>query len=322
MKAVICSKYGSPDVLKFEEVAKPIPKDNEVLIKVHTAVVGPADCAFRKGDPFIVKIIYGLKKPKYSIMGTEFAGEIVEIGKDVTLFKKGDAVIGLSPDKFGAHAEFMCLAESKPMILKPKNMTFVDSVALCDGSPTSLTFLKIAAKIKSGDKVLINGASGAVGSAAVQLAKYYGGEVTGVCGTTNVGLVKSLGADYAIDYSKEDFTNSNKKYDIVFDTVGKSSFNECRNILSQKGIYLSTFPSLGIVFQMLLTSFSNGKKVKFVTAGLMQNKDNLNFLKKLAEEGTLKPLVDRVFSLEHTTEAHRYVDMGHKKGSAVIQIVV
>jgi len=320
MKAIICTKYGTPDVLELKDVAKPIPKNNEILIKVHAAVVGPADCAFRKGDPFIVKIIYGLRQPKYPIMGTEFAGEIEGIGKDVTLFKKGAEVIGLSPDKFGAHAEFMCLPESKAMVLKPKNMTFVDSVALCDGLPTAYTFLHVAAKIKKGDKILINGASGAVGSAAVQLAKYYGAEVTGVCSNANVDLVKSIGADYVIDYKKEDFTNNSKVYDIVFDAVGKSSFSECQNILSKNGTYLSTFPSLGIVFQMLLTSFSNGKKAKFVTAGLMQNKDNLNFLKKLAEEGQLKPLVDRVYSLEQTSEAHRYVDMGHKKGSVVIQL--
>lgn len=208
MKAIVCTKYGSPDVLQLKEVAKPIPKNNEILVKIHAGVVGPSDCAFRKGDPFIVKFIYGLTKPRLSIQGVEFAGEIEAIGSDVKLFKKGDRVFGISPDRFGANAEYMCLPEDKPVAVMPPLMTYEDAVGICDGALTALIFLRDTAKIQPGQKILINGASGAVGSYAVQLAKHFGAEVTGVCSTANVELVKSLGADAVIDYTREDFTKT------------------------------------------------------------------------------------------------------------------
>jgi NADPH:quinone reductase-like Zn-dependent oxidoreductase len=321
MRAIICPIYGSPDVLKLKEVEKPTPKDNEVLIRVHAAVVGPADCAFRKGDPFIVKLIYGLTKPRMSIQGVEFAGEIEAAGKDVKLFKQGDQVFGMSPDKFGAHAEYLCLPEDKPAIIKPANTTYAEAAGICDGATTALTFLRDVAKLQRGHKALINGASGAVGAYAVQLAKHFGAEVTGVCSTANVALVKSLGADKVIDYTKEDFTKSSQTYDVIFDAVGKSSFSRCKGSLTQKGIYLSTVPTLGIVLQMLRTSMFGSKKAKFATAGLMQNKDNLNFLKELFEVGKIKAVIDRRYPLEQIVEAHRYVEKGHKKGNVVITIV-
>jgi NADPH:quinone reductase-like Zn-dependent oxidoreductase len=322
MKAIVCTTYGSPDVLQLKEVAKPTPKDNEVLIKVHAAVVGPSDCAFRKGEPFIVKLIYGLTRPKFAILGVEFAGEIEAVGKDVKLFKKGDQVYGMSPNSFGAHAEYMCLPEDKTLIIKPANTTYAEAAGIVDGAATALTFLRDVAKLQRGQKVLINGASGAVGAYAIQLAKYFGAEVTGVCSTANIALVKSLGADNVIDYTKEDFTKSGQTYDVIFDAVGKSSFSRCKDALTQKGMYLSTAPTLGIVLQMLRTSIFGSKKAKFATAGLMQNKENLNFLKELAEAGKIKAVIDRCYPLEQTAEAHSYVEKGHKKGNVIITTAV
>lgn len=320
MKAIVYTEYGSPDVLHIKEVAKPIPKDNEVQIKVHAAVVGPSDCAFRKGDPFMVKLIHGLTRPKFAILGVEFGGEIEAVGKDVTLFTKGDPVFGMSPNSFGTHAEYMCLPEDTTVVTKPAKMTYEEAAAITDGATTALTFLRDTAKIQSGQKVLINGASGAVGAYAVQLAKYYGAEVTGVCSTTNIELVKSLGADEVIDYTKTDFTKSGQTYDVIFDAVGKSSFSRCKSSLTQKGVYLTTTPALGIVFQMLWTSMRGGKKAKFATAGLVQNKDNLNFLKELFEAGKIKAVIDRCYPLEQTAEAHCYVETGRKKGNVVITV--
>lgn len=318
MKAIVCTQYGTPDVLQLQEVATPTPKDNEVLVRIHAAVVGPSDCAFRKGDPFIVKLIYGLTKPRLPTQGVEFAGEIEGVGKDVTLFRQGDAVFGMSPDTFGAHAEYLCLPEAKTILLKPTNTTYEEAASICDGAPTALTFLRDVAKLQRGQKILINGASGAVGAYAVQLAKYYGAQVTGVCSTPNVELVKSLGADAVIDYTQTDFTQTDQRYDVIFDAVGKSSFSRCKGALSQKGIYLTTVPTLGIVRDILWTSLSGGKKAKFVTAGLMQNKQNLTFLKELVEAGKIKAVIDRRYPLEQTAEAHRYVEKGHKKGNVVI----
>lgn len=320
MKAIVCTKYGSPDVLQLQEVGKPTPKDNEVLIRVHAAVVTPSDCAFRKGDPFIIKLMYGLRKPKYSILGVELGGEIEAVGKDVQLFKAGDQVFGMSPNTFGTYAEYICLSEDDTVVIKPTQMTYEDAAGVCDGAPTALTFLRDVAKIKNGQKILINGASGAVGEAAVQLAKYYGAEVTGVCSTTNLELVKSLGADKVIDYTQEDFTQNSETYDIIFDAVGKSSFSRCKGTLTQKGVYLTTVPSFGIVFHLLWTAIIGGKKAKFTAAGLMQSKENLNFLKELFEAGTLKAVIDKRYPLEQMAEAHQYVDKGHKKGNVVINL--
>jgi len=320
VKAIVCTTYGPPEVLQLQEVEKPTPKDNEVLIKVHAAIVGPADCAFRKGVPFIVKILYGFKKPKYSIMGVELAGEIEAVGKDVKSLKIGDQVFGMSVDTFGAYAEYKCLPEDKPLVTKPANLTYEEAAGVCDGATTALTFLRDKAQLQRGQKVLINGASGSVGTFAVQLAKYFGAEVTGVCSTTNLELVKSLGADKAIDYTKDDFTKTGQTYDVIFDAVGKSSFSRCKGSLTQKGVYLSTVPTLSIVIEMLWTWKSKGKKAIFAAAGLEQNKENLNFLKGLAEEGQIKSIIDRRYPLEQIVEAHRYAEKGHKKGNVVITV--
>lgn len=320
MKAIVCTKYGSPDVLQLREVEKPTPKDNEVRIRICAATVGPADCAFRKGDPFIVRLFYGLSKPKNPILGFELAGEIEAVGKDVKLYKEGDQVFGLSAKISGAHAEYKCLSEDAPLAIKSSSMSYEEAAAVCDGATTALTFLRDKAKIQSGQKVLINGASGSVGVHAIQLAKFYGAEVTGVCSKTNVSLVKSLGADKVIDYTKEDFTKASESYDVIFDAVGKRSFTQCKGSLTQRGVYLSTVPKLSIVLQMLWTSLIGGKKAIFATAGLMQSKENLIFLKELYEAGKIKSVIDQRFPLEQTAEAHRYVDKGHKKGSVVITL--
>lgn len=320
MKAIVCTAYGSPDVLELQEITKPTPKDNEILIRVHAAVVGPADCAFRKGDPFIVKLMYGLTKPRLATQGVEFAGEIESVGKAVTSFKPGDQVFGMNADHFGAHAEYMCLPEAKAVALKPVNTTYEQAVGICDGATTALTFLRDVAKLRRGQKILINGASGAVGAYAVQLAKYFGADVTGVCSITNVALVKSLGADTVIDYTKTDFTKTRQTYDVIFDAVAKSSFGQCENALTPTGMYLSTFPGLSIMLQMLLTAKRGGKKAKFVAAGLMQKQENLNFLKQLVEAGKLQAVIDRRYPLAQTAEAHRYVETGRKKGNVVITV--
>ncbi|MGD0004251.1 MAG: NAD(P)-dependent alcohol dehydrogenase [Anaerolineaceae bacterium] len=320
MKAIICTKYGSPDVLQLQEVAKPAPKDNEVLIKIHASVVTPANCAFRKGDPFMVKLIYGFTKPRLAIQGVEFAGEIETIGKDVKLFKKGDQVFGMSPNSFGAHAEYLCLREDRLVAIKSAGLSYEEAVAICDGATTALTFLRDKVHVQRGQKVLINGASGAVGCYAVQLAKYFGANVTGVCSTANVALVKSLGADQVIDYTKEDFTQNGQTYDVIFDAVGKSSFSRCKDALTAKGVYLSTAVTPGIALQMLWTAKSSGKKAMFATAGLEQSKENLNFLNELGEAGEIKAIIDRHYPLENIAEAHRYVEQGHKKGNVVITL--
>ena len=320
MKAIVYTKYGSPDVLQLQEVAKPTPKDHEVLIHVHAAIVGPVDCVFRKGDPFLIRLLFGLTKPRRSILGVEFAGEIEAAGHAVQAFQPGDQVFGMSPDRSGAHAEYLCLPEDQPMALKSAKMTYEEAVGICDGAPTALIFLRQIAKVKPGQKVLINGASGSVGTAAVQLARYFEAEVTGVCSTTNIDLVKSLGADQVIDYTQEDFTTNGQTYDVIFDVVGKSSFSQCQGSLTPRGVYLSTALTLTILLHMFWTGLRGGKKARFATAGLMQKKENLLFLKELFEAGKLKAVIDKRYPLEQMTAAHQYVETGHKKGNVVITV--
>lgn len=319
MLASICTRYGPPNVLAVETVAKPAPAENEILVRLHASVVGPSDVAFRKGDPFIVKLIYGLSKPRMATQGVEFAGQVEAVGQAVTRFKPGDKMFGMSP-AFGAHAEYLTIAQDKPIALLPSNATYEQAVAVCDGATTSLTFLRDVAKLQSGQRLLINGASGSLGVYGIQLAKYYGAHVTGVCSTRNLELVKSLGADEVIDYTQEDFTKRGETYDVVYDAVGKSTFSRCKAILTPHGMYLSTVPTLANVFDMLVTSVGGGKKAKFVTAGLMQNSENLEYLRGLIENGTLKPVIDRRYPLREIAEAHRYVEAGHKRGNVIITL--
>jgi NADPH:quinone reductase-like Zn-dependent oxidoreductase len=319
MRAIVYHTYGPPDVLELQEVAKPVPKEHELLIHVHAAAVTPVDIVFRKGEPFLVRFFTGLRRPK-RIPGTEFAGDIEAVGTAVTLFQKGDQVFGIAGTRFGAHAEYLCLGEEGVVASKPTTMTYEEAVAICDGALTALVFLRDEAHIQRGQKVLINGASGAVGAAAVQLAKDFGAEVTGVCSTTNGALVKSLGADTVIDYNKEDFTKNGQTYDIIFDAVGKSSFSRCKGSLTHRGVYLTTALTLAILLQTVWTAKIGSKKARFTTAGLKQRKANLLFLRELVEAGKLHAVIDRRYALEHLAEAHRYVENGHKKGNVVITV--
>jgi 2-desacetyl-2-hydroxyethyl bacteriochlorophyllide A dehydrogenase len=321
MKAIVCTKYGAPDVLQVKEVEKPVPMDNEILVKVHATTVTTGDCRIRS---FTLarwfwlpgRIMYGLTKPRKEIPGNELSGEIESVGKDVKRFKKGDQVFGISWGTTfqGTTAEYKCLPEDGMIAIRPANMTDEEAAALPVGGLTALHFLR-KGNIQSGQKVLIYGASGSVGTFAVQLAKYFGTEITGVCSTTNIEMVRSLGADIVIDYTKEDFTRNGHTYDVIFDTVGKTSFSRCKNSLKQRGRYLTTdWPLL----QALWTSITGGKKVIFGMAG--QNPEDLNFLKELVEEGKIRSVIDKRYPLEQTAEAHRYVDKGHKKGNVVITI--
>ena len=323
MKAIVCTKYGSPDVLKLKEVEKPIPKDNEVLIKIYATVVGPGECISRQGKTFMLRVITGLMGPKCPIPGAELAGEIEAVGKDVKRFKKGDQVFGSVVTGGGTYAGYISLPEEGALAIKPANMTYEEAAAVCDGAITALPFLRDNGHIQSGQKVLIYGASGSIGTFAVQLAKYFGAEVTGVCSTTNLEMVKSLGADKVIDYTKEDFTKSSETYDIIFDVVNKSSFSVCKSSLKQRGIYLTTAPTLVLLFQMLWTSKIGSKKAKFVSTGLRsasKKTKDLIFLTELIEAGKIKSVIDRRYPLEQIAEAHRYVEKGHKKGNVVITV--
>jgi NADPH:quinone reductase-like Zn-dependent oxidoreductase len=320
MKAIICTKYGSSEVLELKEVEKPSPGDNEVLIRVHAANVTPADVAFRKGDPFISRLFTGLLKPKFT-PGDEMAGEIEAAGKNGRGFKKGDKVFGSGGTAFGAHAEYKCLPEEAALAIKPANVDYGEAVAVCYAGLTALPFLRDKARIKSRQKVLINGASGSIGTLAVQLARYYGAEVTGVCSTANLELVRSLGADKVIDYTREDFTRSSQTYDIIFDVVARSSFSRCKNALKPGGVYLTTLPSPGIMLQAIWTSKFSSKKAMFAATGLRPASEkvkDLLFLKELTEAGKIKPVIDRRYPPEQIAEAHRYVEEGHKKGNVII----
>ena len=325
MKAIVYRKYGPPDVLELKEVDKPIPKDNEVLIKVKAATVNRTDCANLSAKPFIMRFSLGLFKPNNSILGTEIAGDIEAIGKAVSSFNVGDKVFGFEDGGLSSYAEYLVISEDKALITMPKNITYEQAAASVEGAHYAYNFIN-KVDLKSDDNVLVNGASGGIGSATVQLLKYFGADVTAVCNTKNIELVKSLGASKVIDYTAVDFTKDNEKYDYVFDSVGKSSFGKCKRLLKPDGVYISS--ELGwmvqnLFFALITVLFGSmpgqaGKKVKFpYPPNIMRT---ILFIKKLIEEGKYKSVIDRSYPLEQIAEAFRYVAKGQKTGNVVITI--
>jgi NADPH:quinone reductase-like Zn-dependent oxidoreductase len=325
MKAIIHTRFGPPDELRLKEIEKPTPRDNEVLIKIHATTVTSTDCNVRNYTfvPGVFQIparlfMFGVFKPRISILGIDLAGEIETVGKDVERFKEGDQVFGTPGMTFGAHAEYICVPEDGVLAIKPANLTWVEAAPIFLGASTALFYLRDKGNIQVGHKILIYGASGAVGTYAVQLAKYFRAEVTGVCSTPNLEMVKSLGADKVIDYTRENYTESGETYDLILDTVGKTSFSRCKKSLKQKGIFLPVSMDLTELIQIIWTSMRDGKKVKGGVAG--ESVEDLEFFKELIEAGKLKPVIDRRYPLEQTAEAFRYVEKGHKKGNVVITL--
>jgi NADPH:quinone reductase-like Zn-dependent oxidoreductase len=333
MRAVLYEKYGPPELLQLKEVEKPVPKDSEVLIKVYAATV-PAEALLLRSLPFspllwfLTRIGIGLIKPRKTILGSELAGEIESVGKDVRSFKEGDKVFGSDLSGLGAYAEYKCMPEAGVLAIKPANMTYEEAAPVC-GALAAWNLLKNMANIQSGQKVLINSVSGSVGTAAVQIAKYFGAEVTGVCNTTNIELVKSLGADNVIDYTMEDFTQTGHTYDVIYDTydtydtIVKNSFTHCKGSLRERGIYISAIPTVTILLQMLWTSKINGKKAIFSATGLRpvpERRILLRELVELIEAGKIKSIIDKCYPLEQIAEAHRYVEKGYKKGNVIVTV--
>lgn len=318
MRAVLCRKYGTPDVLHLEEVERPTPKNDEVLIKVHAATVNRTDCGFRGAEFFITRIFTGLLRPKHMILGMELAGEVVAIGSDVAEFVVGDSVFGITT--FGAHAEYICLKESAAVAKKPINVTFEQAAAVCDGGILALAGLKHA-DLHKGRRILIYGASGSIGTAAVQLAKYFGADITAVCSTKNLELVKSLGANEVIDFTHEDFTKNGERYDAIFDAVGKQSFRRCRRSMMPDGIYIES--DTGFLFHVpllaLLTRWIGKKKVVLLLP--KNTKANVIFLKELIETGQYRAVIDRRYPLEQVVDATRYVETEQKTGNVVLTII-
>jgi NADPH:quinone reductase-like Zn-dependent oxidoreductase len=296
-----------------------------VLIKVHATTVTTGDVNIRgfvfvpPGFGLMARLMFGIRKPKKAILGLELAGEIEAVGSSVSRFKVGDRVLGLDGSRIGAYAEYTCRPETGGLVIKPEHMGYAEAAAFPNGALTAYTFLKKLGNVQRGQKVLIVGASGSVGSAAVQLAKHYGAEVTGVCSGSNAALVLSIGADSVIDYTREDFTRNGQAYDIIFDTVGKTSFARCKSALTPKGTFLSAAGGLGTMLLMLRTSLFGRKKVKAGTSS--ESQEDLAALTRLAEAGAIKPVIDRCYPLEAMVEAHRYVDTGRKKGNVVITVV-
>lgn len=319
MKAAVQTRYGPPEVVQISEIDKPTIKADELLIKVHATTVNRTDCGFRSAKPFIVRFFSGLRKPRATVLGNEFAGVVSEVGSGVSSFKVGDRVFGYNDQRFGAHAEFMSISESQPLATIPENLTFEQAAPSTEGSHYALSFIRTT-KVQAGQDILVYGATGAIGSAAVQLLKNLGAIVTAVCSTENVELVKGLGADRVIDYTAQDFTQDEQSYHAVLDAVGKCTFGQCKRLLKPNGIYVSSDlgpwsqnPALAIV-----TPIFGGKRVKFPLP--KQDQGMAKYFKDLIESGHFKPVIDRTYPLEQIVEAYRYVETGQKIGNVVITI--
>jgi len=326
MKAIICTQYGSPDVLQLQESLKPIPKGNEVLVKIRAASITTADTMMRRGTPYIGRLFIGLRKPKYPITGTGFSGVIEATGDKVTLFKGGEQVFGESVFSSGSNAEYLCIAEDGMIAHKPSDITYEQAAPLCDGALTSLHFLRNVGKLQKGDHILINGASGSLGCAAIQIAKRLGAQVTAVCSTANAEMVHSLGADNVIDYTKtdfakSDFTKNGQRFDVIYDTVGKRTFSDCKNSLVNEGRFISPVLSCQLLVQMLMTSLIGSKKAKFSATGtlpLPELRILLDELTLLVKSEIVTTVIDKCYTLGEIAVAHQYIEQGHKKGNVVL----
>ena len=317
MRAVVHDRYGGPEVLRLEEVERPVPKEDEVLVRIHATTVNRSDCGMRGADPFFTRFFTGLRRPKRRILGMELAGEVEAVGAEVTEFDVGDQVFGVKGS--GAHAEYVCVRESAGLAHKPAGMAFEEAAAVCDGASIALACLG-KADLREGRSTLIYGASGSIGTAAVQLAKHFGAHVTAVCGTKALDLVSSLGADAVIDYTQEDFTTNGETYDVVFDSVGKHSFRRCRHSLKPGGIYIET--DLGFMWHVpilaLSTRWVGDKRVTLPIP--KYSKEDVLFVKELIEAGKYRAVIDRTYQLEDVVEATRYVETGQKTGNVVLTV--
>jgi len=317
MKAVVRKSYGNPEVISVKKIKRPVATGDKLLIKIHATTVNRTDCAILRGKPWVMRIFQGIISPKKKITGTDFSGEVVAVGNEVVHFKKGDRVFGFNDNGLESHAEYLILSESQCLDNTPNMISYQFAVTVLEGPHYAYNFIK-KVDIKKGDKVLVNGASGAIGSSLVQLLNYFEASVTAVCSTKNVSLMKELGANYILDYKNKDFTKNNETYDYVFDAVGKSSFNKCKPILNEKGVYISS--ELGKNFQNLfytfITSILGGKKVIFPVPSNI--KETLVFMKKLIEMDQFKAIIDRVYTLDEIDEAYKYVLSGHKTGNVII----
>jgi NADPH:quinone reductase-like Zn-dependent oxidoreductase len=321
MKAAVHTRYGPPEVVRVAEVEKPAARDHEVLVKVHATTVNRTDCGLRAARPFIYRFFIGLTRPRMTVLGTEFAGVVEAVGGDATTFEVGDRVFGFSGTSFGAHAEYLAVPEDGLIATMPADLTYEEAAPGTEGSQYALAMIRTA-KVQGGQDVLVNGATGAIGSAAVQLLKRLGARVTAVCGPDSVELVKGLGADRVIDYAAEDFTRDGQRYDAVLDAVGKSSFGRCRRLLKPRGVYLSS--DLGPLsqnpFLALVTPLFGGRKVRFPIPAQRDRATVMRYLKELIESGAFKPLIDRRYPLDEIVEAYRYVETGQKIGNVVIVV--
>jgi NADPH:quinone reductase-like Zn-dependent oxidoreductase len=320
MQAVVCSAYGGPEVLSLRQVDKPVPAPHQVRIKVFATTVTAACTMMRKADTWVARLLLGLRKPRkrYRVMGIELAGEVDAVGSRVTSFRPGERVFGFAGFTPGAYAQYCCLPERGSLAVMPERLSYEQAVSIVDGPTTALYFLRDRARVRAGERVLVIGASGSIGTAAVQLARHFGAEVTGVCSTSNVGLVSSLGAHHVIDYTQEDFTEQSSVYDVVFDTVGKSSFARCRRVLSRGGRYLTTVGGPGLYARDAWSRLFGDKK--FIFGMSVEKRSSLREVARLSELGELRPVIDRRYDLDEIVEAHRYVDQGRKKGNVVISV--